>query len=138
MKIRDVYQRYTARHETVGPEAPIADVIASVARDRGSRDVFVVDESQALSGIIRMDEILRRLGSKHLPERGFMSASDILGTRAKDLMIEPLSVAPEDDVDDALRIAVRFDLEDLPVVQDGKVVGQIDCFEMLHALQSAG
>ena len=98
----------------------------------------MIDGNQTLSGIIRMDEILRRLGSKHLPERGFMSASDILGTRAKDMMIEPLSVEPEDEVNEALRIAVRFDLEDLPVVQDGKVVGQIDCFEMLYALQPAG
>ncbi len=79
-----------------------------------------------------MQDILRRVGVKHVGGRGFMRAGEVLATMARHMMIEPMSVSPEDDVDDALRLAVQFNIEDVPVVRDGKVIGQMDCFEMLY------
>ncbi len=134
MKVGDVYGKYTKDHATASPETPITEVIANAACDRGSRAVFVVDENAQLQGVIRMREILRRVGRHHVISRSFGRASDILATRARDIMIEPIAVSPHDDVDCALRIAVQFDLEDIPVVEDGRLVGQVDCFEMLHGL----
>ena len=137
MKVEEIYKKYTVKPELVGPDALISEIIARVAHDRGSRSVFVVDDNQALLGIIRMEDILNRVGARHVA-RGFARASDVLATMAKHLMIEPLWVTPTDDVDDALKIAVRFSLEDIPVVRVGKVVGEVDCFEMLEGLASKG
>ncbi len=134
MKVADVYGKYTKEHATALEDTPITEVIAGAARDRGSRAVFVVDDEQRLRGVIRMREILRRVGRHHVISRSFGRAGDILATCARDIMIEPIAVQLEDDVDCALRIAVQFDIEDIPVVEDGRLVGQLDCFEMLHGL----
>jgi CBS domain-containing protein len=134
MRVADVFGLYTTEHATAAPDTAITEVIAGAARDRGSRAVFVVGDDQRLLGIIRMREILRRVGRQHVVSRSFGRAKDILATRARDIMIEPVAVAPSDDVDKALRIAVQFDLEDVPVVENDRLVGQIDCFELLHGL----
>lgn len=134
-RVKDVYQRYTPQLELVAKDAPIDEIIDRVADDRGSRSVFVVGEDKTLVGIIRMQDIMHRVGAKHVSTRGLIGAADRLATVAKHMMIEPLSVTPEDEIDEALRIAVQFNLEDVPVVSDGKVVGQIDCFEILYGVR---
>ena len=134
-KVSDVYQRFTPQLELVAPDAPIDEVIDRVAADRGSRSVFVVESDNRLRGIIRMQDIMHRVGAKHVTTRGFIGAADRLASVAEHMMIEPLAVTPEDEIDEALRIAVQFNIEDVPVVTDGKVVGQIDCFEILYGMR---
>lgn len=136
-KVNEVYQRYTPQLELVSPDAPIEDVIDRVAEDRGSRSVFVVGDDKELQGIIRMQDIMYRVGAKYASRRGLIGAADRLATVAHHMMIEPLSVTPEDEIDEALRIAVQFNIVDVPVVTDGKVVGQIDCFEILYGMRKA-
>ncbi len=135
MKVGDVYRKITKVVAKVHPKDKIDEVIKKVSRSKLSRAVYVVDDSDKLVGIIRMREILKILGMRYLQEDVFVLLSEILAKTAKDIMIEPVSVSVDDSVEDALRIAVRYDLEDVPVTKRGKVVGDLNCFELLSSVK---
>lgn len=136
MKVNDVYRKITKVAEKVHPEDKLEEVIKKVLKSKLSRAVYVVDENDELVGIIRMREILKILGMKYLQEDAFTLLSDILAKTAKDVMIEPVSVSVDDSVGEALKIAVRYELEDVPVTKRGKVIGDLNCFEILLSIKN--
>lgn len=131
MKVGDVYRKITKKVEKVHPEDKVEEVIKKVSRSKVSRAVYVVNESDELVGIIRMREILKILGMRYVQEDALTMLSDILAKTAKDIMIEPVSVSVDDNAEEALKIAVRYELEDVPVTKRGKVIGDLNCFEIL-------
>jgi len=42
---------------------------------------------------------------------------------------------PADDLEEALRLSVMHGIEDLPVVEEGKVIGNLDCFELIKGIK---
>lgn len=66
--------------------------------------------------------------------RSRLSQTILTSAILDDIMGEPISVSPDDDLEDALKIAVQHDLQDMPVTKNGKVVGDLNCFEILDNL----
>ena len=130
MKVRECFRAISAGVDLVAPEASVEEVIASVTRDPASRAVFVVDGDHRLLGIIDARGILSVLGGKYI-QSSFGQTRELLATRAADLMRAPHWLSPEDDLEEGLRIAVQHDLHDIPVVEDGRVMGNLDCLEII-------
>jgi CBS domain-containing protein len=137
IKVRDCFRTMSKGVDLVSPEASVEEVIASVTRDPASRAVFVVDAARRLLGIVSVREILAVLGSQYVSERGFGQTRELLATRAADLMGAPYWVSPDDNIEEGLRLAVQHDLHDIPVVEDGHVIGNLDCLEIIVNCRSS-
>ena len=131
VRVRDCFHSISKGVDMVSPDASIEEVIASVTQDSASRAVFVVDQERRLLGIISVREILAMLGGQYITESGLRPARELLATRAADIMGPPYWVSPEDDLKEGLKIAVQGEVYDIPVVEDGRVIGNLDCLEII-------
>lgn len=135
MKVRDYYQRVTPEADLVNVDTSIEDIIEIIAENPASRSVYVIDDEEKLVGIISVKEILNILGAKHLRKRSVALAHGILAKTAQDIMRDAESVSPDDDLDEALKKSVLHGIEDLPVVENDKVIGNLDCFELIKGIK---
>ncbi len=135
MKVRDFYQKVTPEADIVGAETSIEDIIEIVAENPASRSVYVVDDKEVLIGIISVKEILNILGARYLKKRSVAIVHEILAKNAADIMRDAEFVCPDDDLEEALKTSVMHSIEDLPVVDEGKVVGNLDCFELIKGIK---
>jgi len=132
MKVRDVCYRDSGFVGIVPLSASIAKVIKAMAANRETRTVFVVDEKGCLKGAITIQDIFSALFDKMKPKIfDFSGKKDLL---ARDIMGRVVSVSLNDDLKDALRAAATVKMQDLPVCRGGKVVAELDCFELLYGL----
>lgn len=134
MKIRDCYKKITGKPDLIKKDDSINDVVRKVSENPVSRSVFVVDDEQTLVGIITISMLFRVIRTRYIQEDALTLFSELSAETAADIMGEPISVSPDDDLEDALKIAVQHDLQDLPVTKNGKVVGDLNCFEILENL----
>ncbi len=131
VRVRDCFHSLSKGVDMVSPDASIEEVIASVTQDPASRAVFIVDQERRLLGIISVREILAMLGGQYIAESGLRPARELLATRAEDIMGPPYWVGPEDDIKAGLRIAVQDEVYDIPVVENDRVIGNLDCLEII-------
>lgn len=135
MKVGKVYNKFSGSPDTVKTDMPIRDVIDIFMKSKKRRNVYVVDDSGKLIGLITVNEIFTAVR----PEMGPNKIIFFLNNRkkvktAKDVMIEPETVTPDDDLEDALRTAKVFKLHDIPVCKKGELVGELDAFELVYGL----
>jgi CBS domain-containing protein len=135
-KIKDFMHLLTTRVDTVNAEASVNEVIDCLGRDPVTRAVYVVNDQGRLEGIISVREVLNLLGARHLNRRGAGTAREIMATRARDLMGPPSFVRPEDDLEEALRIAVQTECHDIPVLDGDRLVGNLNALEILLAYRT--
>lgn len=133
-KVRDYFSLKTPGVDLVTPATSIERIIRLVARNAASRSVYVVDEDERLIGMISVKEVLGILGAKYARKRTMAVLHDILSTTAADIMRAAEAVSPDDDLEQALRIAVLHNMEDIPVIENGKVIGNLDCFELIQGI----
>jgi CBS domain-containing protein len=132
MLIKDVYQTFSTEPEIVKPDSSVKDLIQACARNRETRSVHVVDDDRKLLGIVGVRDIMRVVGSRYIERDTVMALPYAMAQTARDIMHEPASVGLEDTIDKALEETVGNWLEDLPVVDaEGRVIGYLDCFEIL-------
>ena len=134
MKVRDFYKKVTPGVDLVEVDTTVEDIIDIISRNPASRAVYVVDEEEKLVGIISVREILNILGAKYLRKRSIMVAHGILAKTAADIMRDAECVSPDDDLEDALKVSVIHNLDDLPVVENDRVIGDLDCFELIKGI----
>lgn len=134
MKVGEVYNKFSDRFDTVKMETPIDEVIDIFMKSKKRRNVYVVDDSRKLIGLITVNEIFTAVKPEISPTKiiFFLRKKEIKA--AKDVMIEPETVTPNDDLEDALRTAKVFKLHDVPVCENGRLVGELDAFEIVHGL----
>lgn len=135
MKVRDCFQNVTPDVDLVPIDTSIDEIIEIIARNTASRSAFVVDEDEKLVGIISIREVIEILGAKYLKKRGFGLAHGILAQTAADIMRDAEFVDIDDDLEEALKISVLHNFDDIPVVENGKVVGDVDCFELVNGIK---
>ena len=135
MKVRDFYEKVTPGVDVVSIDTTVEDIIEIVSKNLASRAVYVIDEEEKLVGIISIREILDILGAKYLKKRSILVAHGILAKTAADIMRDAEYVSPDDDLEDALKKSVIHNLEDLPVVENEKVIGDLDCFELIKGIK---
>jgi len=137
MKVKDVYETHSDFAETVNPDDNTETVIAVLGENKETRTVFVVDSENHVKGIITIKEIFDALFEEMKPNLmpKFMEKFKKNKTKkASDIMKSPLIVTPQDELEDALRTAKAGNLQDLPICEKGKLVGALDCFELLYGL----
>jgi CBS domain-containing protein len=134
MKVKDVYEKFSGEVDTVIASTPLDKVIDIFMKSKNRRNVYVVDDSEKLIGVITVNEIFTSVRPDISPNKiVFFLKKDNLKT-AKDVMIEPETVMPDDDLEDALRTAKIFKLQDVPVCKNGRLIGELDAFELVYGL----
>lgn len=132
MKVKDCYKQVTSDIDLVTKDTSIKEVIKIISRNPASRAVFVINEKEELIGIIGVQQILNLLGMEYSREATITFISEVMAKIASDIMIPPHWVYLESELEEALRLAVQYNLQDIPVLDKGRVVGNLDCFEIIN------
>ncbi len=137
MKVRDVYKKFSEKVDTVKPNTPINKVVKIFMESKKRRNVYIVDDSENLTGLITVNEIFTSVRPDISPNKilFFIHKSNI--KTAKDVMTEPEIVKLDDSLEDALRVAEVFKIQDIPVCKNGKLVGELDVFELVYGLMKS-
>ncbi|MCX2982625.1 CBS domain-containing protein [Halieaceae bacterium IMCC14734] len=119
----------TARTVTINAEAEMAEAIKLIIDNKIS-GLCVVDDSGRLAGILSELDCLRAILSSTYNQ-------DKIG-RVRDYMAsENLVVAnPHEDITDVAQDMLLKNKRRRPVVEDGKLVGQITCRQLLSAVMA--
>jgi CBS domain-containing protein len=111
----------------IAPETPVLEAIRQMAERRIG--ALVVMRDGALAGIVSERDYARKVIL-----RGRSSAQ----TAVADIMSgEPLTISPETDVFDCMRLCTERRVRHLPVVEDGRVVGVISIGDLVKAVIDA-
>jgi len=133
VKVKDVYAENSGFVDVVSESDSIERVIAVMGANKATRTVFVINETKDLVGIITIHEIFEHIFDEMKPKI-IKWLDKKKNLKARDIMRAAISVSLDDDLDDALRAASTTKLQDLPVCESGKIVGDLDCFELLDGL----
>lgn len=123
LTVRDLM---TERPRTVGADAPLRSAVMDMLRV-GVGGLPVVDEDQRVIGMLSERELLRDLLSHYLPRAGggALPVPPSAGRRTvRDAMTrQVLCVAPEQPLAEVASLMLNKDVERVPVVKEGKLVG---------------
>ena len=121
-------------------DAYLAEV-AEILADRDISGLPVVDEEGSLTGMVSERDLAHALGSplvrlavrRPSPHRGAKRAGPAV--RAADIMTTPLiTVEPSTPISELSRSMIGNDINRLPVVDDGRLVGVVSRGDVLRAL----
>lgn len=132
MKVKDVCYENSGFVDIAKPTDSIAKVIRVMGTDRETRTVFVIDEEGYPIGAITIQNLFDALFDEMKPK--IFNWSKKKNLLARDIMGGVVTVSLDDDLDDALRAAATVKIQDLPVCKDGKIVAELDCYELLYGL----
>lgn len=122
----------TANPTVVAPETSLVDAY-SLMFEKSVRRLPVV-EGATLVGIITLSDI-QRIVPLILADVDTASKLAIAGGRVRDVMTaDPITVAPDDTIQEAAERMLDNEISGLPVVQDGHVVGIVtesDIFKLV-------
>jgi CBS domain-containing protein len=125
-----VKQLLQAKGDTVysiGPDAPVREAIKVMAQHRIG--ALLVMRGAQLLGVVSERDYARKVVLQ-----GRSSAE----TAVSDIMSsEPLTVGPETDIFDCMRLCTDSRVRHLPVVQDGAVIGVISTGDLVKAVIDA-
>jgi CBS domain-containing protein len=110
--IRDVM---TPSPQTVEPGSPAADA-ARLMQDVDAGMIPVVENGRLLGTVTDRDIALRVVADGKDPRA--TTAGEIAST-------DPVTVEPDQDLDEALKLMARHQVRRLPVIEDGRLVGVV-------------
>jgi len=135
MRVKDCYKEVTHEADLVRENDSIDKVMDTMAKAPLSRSVYVIDDEGRLIGTIIVRDVLEFLGPQFI-DSTCETVREIFAKKAGDIMRTPISVSMDDGIDKAIKIAIQEDLDDIPVCdKDGKVVGDLNCFEMINNIR---
>jgi len=115
--------------ETLPPTATVRDAAERMATSRIGA-VVVMDDDGVLQGIFSERDAVTRVMSQGLDSRD-TTLESVMTDRV-------LTVHPEDEISQALRLMRDIGFRHLPVVEDGALIGLISVRDLLHAAEFAG
>lgn len=117
----------------VYPDTPLSEVVDLIVR-RGVRAVPVVGERYEVLGIITSGDALGQV-LQHSPVEPSETAEEADVPMARDLMTRSVLCVSEDTpLVEAAHMMVNRDVEQLPVVRDGELLGFVTRDSILRAL----
>jgi CBS domain-containing protein len=119
----------------VYPDTPLSEVVDLMVR-REIRAVPVVGERYEVLGIITTGDALDRLLRDSTGEEGEGKAGQEALTAREVMTRAVLCVSESQKLTDAARMMVNRDVDQLPVVRDGELIGLITRDAVLSALHS--
>jgi CBS domain-containing protein len=123
-KIAAILERKGNEIWSVSPATTVFEAIAMMAeRDIGS---LLVTEDGLLVGILSERDYARKIilhgrASKETPVREVMTA-------------DPITVTPQESVEECMRIMTEHHIRHLPVLDDGKLVGLVSIGDLVNAI----
>ncbi len=116
---------------TVTADTNIADVVKITLKHKIS-GVIVVDSSNALLGMISELDCLREMADSIYHDGRNTSSSS-----AKDIMTKEVTiVSPDAQLFDVVRSMLNQGQRRRPVVENGKLIGQVTCRQLLKFITS--
>ncbi|HJW07685.1 MAG TPA: CBS domain-containing protein [Rhodanobacter sp.] len=112
---------------SIAPDAPVLDAIKHMAEHRIG--ALLVMRGEELVGVMSERDYARKV---------ILQGRSSSQTAVSDIMSgSPLTVSPDTDVFDCMRLCTDSRVRHLPVVQDGKVVGVISIGDLVKAVIDA-
>ncbi|EIL98478.1 CBS domain-containing protein [Rhodanobacter thiooxydans] len=112
---------------SIAPEAPVLDAIKHMAEHRIG--ALLVMRGEQLVGVMSERDYARKV---------ILQGRSSSQTAVSDIMSgSPLTVSPDTDVFECMRLCTDSRVRHLPVVQDGKVVGVISIGDLVKAVIDA-
>ena len=109
---------------SIAPEAPVLEAIKHMAEHRIG--ALLVMRGEQLVGVMSERDYARKV---------ILQGRSSSQTAVSDIMSgTPLTVSPDTDVFDCMRLCTDSRIRHLPVVQDGKVVGVISIGDLVKAV----
>ena len=112
MKVKELMTQDPA---TLGPNATIGEA-ATLMKQEDCGSIPIVDDGRLVGIVTDRDIVVRAIAAGREPKR----------TRISEIMsADPITVRPDDSVDDAEQAMRERQVRRLPVVEDGRLVGII-------------
>jgi CBS domain-containing protein len=112
---------------SIAPDAPVLEAIKHMAEHRIG--ALLVMRGEQLVGVMSERDYARKV---------ILQGRSSSQTAVSDIMSgTPLTVSPDTDVFDCMRLCTDSRVRHLPVVQDGKVVGVISIGDLVKAVIDA-
>lgn len=112
---------------SIAPDAPVLEAIKHMAEHRIG--ALLVMRGEQLVGVMSERDYARKV---------ILQGRSSAQTAVSDIMSStPLTVSPDTDVFDCMRLCTDSRIRHLPVVQDGKVVGVISIGDLVKAVIDA-
>lgn len=109
---------------SIAPDAPVLEAIKHMAEHRIG--ALLVMHGEQLVGVMSERDYARKV---------ILQGRSSSQTAVSDIMSSnPLTVGPDTDVFDCMRLCTDSRIRHLPVVQDGKVVGVISIGDLVKAV----
>lgn len=140
LTVKDVCSTITIKPPTVDLDATISVVVNELVANPMARSVYVLGPRGKVRGVIPVIYLLKIFGydfygligagSQFAREVGVLS-----GRTAREIMLEPLTVQLETTLEDALKLMVENEIQEVPVVDsEGNISGDLNSLEILKAL----
>ncbi len=108
----------------IAPDTALIDAYSLMA-DNDIRRLPVVEEDE-LIGIVTMSDILRSIPNILAEEEDEETRLTLVARTVREVMAaDPITIAPEETIQDAADLMLEYQVSGLPVVQDTKVIGII-------------
>jgi CBS domain-containing protein len=112
---------------SIAPDAPVLEAIKHMAEQRIGALL-----------VMRDDHLLGVLSERDYARKVILQGRSSAETAVSDIMrSEPLTVGPETDVFDCMRLCTDSRVRHLPVIQDGAVIGVISIGDLVKAVIDA-
>jgi CBS domain-containing protein/mannitol/fructose-specific phosphotransferase system IIA component (Ntr-type) len=133
LTVRDIMAH---RVDAVSPESPVRDAIDRMIRNR-VRAVVVVGDKREVMGIVTHRDIMRAL-LPQIPRAGDETTEDFAALRdirVRDVMSRSVLCITEDmGLDEVANLMINKDLEQLPVVSEGRLSGFLTRGDIIRKL----
>ena len=110
MKVRDLM---TSDPVTVGPDDPVAQA-ATCMREEDCGSIPVVKDAKLIGIVTDRDITIRSVAAGR--DAKTQKVSEVMSA-------DPITVEPDTDADEAVKVMAEFQVRRLPVVEDGRLLG---------------
>ena len=124
MQVKEILRVKGSRLLSIEPSGRAVDAVTTMARENlGS---LVVLEQGRMLGMLTFHELLRAVAAK---------GGSLADTRVADIMVrDPVTAAPDMEVNDLRRTMLETGARYLPVLQEGKLLGVISFRDVAKAV----
>lgn len=140
LSVADVWELVVDKPSTIGPDAPLVELLEKTVEDTRTRHIYVVDEENLLLGVVRMTTVTELLFP--LPALGAVMSDPYLfhrinlgGQTVREVMNQkPRTIHSDSGLQDLARILIQEKITELPVVDtSNRLLGQVNMYEIIKA-----